>query len=544
MPKKNVSGVMLTMLLVGTLTLPISIRLVTAESIPLIYILVDSSIYNAIEFYIDRYISDVERLGFNVSVLSISGGSSEDVKTILVNASSEGLVGCLLVGDIPWALYEMDDPEYGYEEFPIDLFYMDLNGIWTDTDNDGKYDQHSGDRAPEIWIGRIKASGMSGNEVSLIQNYFDKNHDYRTGALSLPNRALVYIDDDWTTGGWSEWVNYSVSLVYNDRTLVNENVTTHPQDYLNRLKQNWSLVHLMVHGEPDLHYFMTNGEWVGNVTSSDIRSTDPHAFFYILFSCSNARYSEYDYISGSYVFSDTYGVAAISSTKTGGMLWSDDFYRNFKMETLGFSFREWLEKRVIEEDANSTWWYDKSWYYGMTILGDPTLSAKPEVRNVAIMSIKPYRAMLSNNTSTSINITTENRGVTTETFNITLYCNTSEIGTETVTLSVGQSIVLMFGWNTTGIPLGNYTLSAQTSTILGEMETEDNNLTYSSIQISIEGDVNADGTVNILDIANVAKAYGKEPRNPEWNGNFDVNEDGVINILDIATVAKNYGKTV
>lgn len=354
-----------TMSVVGTTT--------ATESTLLIYVLVNSSIYEDIEFYLNRYVSDVEKLGFNVDVFSISEDTAEDIRAILADAYSEGLVGCLLVGDVPWAFYEIDDPEYGHEEFPIDLFYMDLNGVWTDTDSDGKYDQHNGNRVPEIWVGRVKASNMIGNEVALIQNYFDKNHDYRTATLSLPNRALIYIDDDWT-GEWSDYVDWAVSLCYNNRTLVDENVTSCPCDYLGRLTQNWSLVHLMVHGESDLHYFMTNGEWVGNVTSIDIQTTDPHAFFYILFSCSNARYVEFDYISGCYVFSDTYGVAAISSTKEGGMLFSDDFYRNFKTENLGFSFREWLAKRVVEEDEDPTWWYDKSWYYGMTILGDPTLS--------------------------------------------------------------------------------------------------------------------------------------------------------------------------
>jgi len=121
----------------------------------LIYVLVYGSIYDYVKFHIGRYISDVERLGFNATVLPISGVSPEEIRALLMNAFSDGLVGCLFVGDVLWALYEMDDPDpnIGHEEFPIDLFYMDLNGVWTDTDGDGIYDEHTGDRIPEIWVG-------------------------------------------------------------------------------------------------------------------------------------------------------------------------------------------------------------------------------------------------------------------------------------------------------------------------------------------------------------------------------------------------------
>ena len=506
MSRRAVSGVMLTLLSISVFTLAFNIQTVKAEansirgqdaSAPLIYVLVYGSIYDYVKFHIDRYISDVERLGFNATVLPISGVSPEEIRALLMNAFSDGLVGCLFVGDVLWALYEMDDPDpnIGHEEFPIDLFYMDLNGVWTDTDGDGIYDEHTGDRIPEIWVGRIKASGMVGSEVSLIQNYFDKNHDYRTGALSLPNRALIYIDDDWARGAssdWSEFVDYAVGLVYNNRTLVNENATTHPADYLVRLNQNWSLVHLMVHGEADLHYFMTDGEWVGNVSPADIWSTDPHAFFYILFSCTNAKYNEADYIAGWYVFSDTYGVAAVSSTKTGGMLWTSDFYSNFRRETLGFSFREWLTIRVAEEDADPSWWYDKSWYYGMTILGDPTLSAKPEIGNIAITSMSTYKTVLLNNTINPVNVTAENLDAYIETFNITLYCNETQIGTQVVTLSPLQSTVLTFEWNTTGFECGNYILEAFANPVPTETDTTDNTFTYSIVLVDLVGDLNGD----------------------------------------------------
>jgi len=292
------------------------------------------------------------------------------LRKILRDGYSNGLKGALFVGDIPTVWYEMDT-DWGYEEFPTDLFYMDLHGEWADTDGNGVYDRHTGNWSADIWVGRIKASGMAENEISLVKNYFDKDHNFRTGALSLPNNALTYVDDDWV--GESSDIDYAVSLVYNNRTLVKDKTVTNPADYLSRLAQNWNLVQVSVHGWSTGHAFKVNGEWDGDLYSSDIRSSDPRAFFYNLFSCSNARYSVTDYIAGWYIFSHSYGLAAISSTKTGGMLFFDDFYREFRNNTLGESFLYWLNQRIIVEKTHPDFWYDSKWYYGMTIIGDPTL---------------------------------------------------------------------------------------------------------------------------------------------------------------------------
>jgi hypothetical protein len=541
--------ILTTLVLVAILTLALNIQSLRAEATtisnsntPLVYVIVNASIYEDIKFHIDRYIEDIQRIGFKATILLFSGGKPEDMKAILRNALSEGLVGCLFVGDIPYAVYE--DREFDHEEFPIDLFYMDLNGIWRDIDNNGKYDQHLGDRTPEIWVGRIKAPDMyRENEVSLIKKYLDKNHNYRTGTLSLPERALIYIDDEWTQ--FSAEVDSAVALSYSNRTLVNEAVITSAVDYLNRLTQNWSLVHLMVHGSFGYHDFKVNGEWGGLVIPEDLRSTNSRAFFYNLFSCKAAKYDEIDYIGGWYIFSDTsYGLAVIAPTDAGGMWFFSDFYSNLENETLGFAFKQWLAKRVAGEDSGS--WYDKSWYYGMTILGDPTLSLKPEkprIEDIAITDVNPYRTVLSNSTITSVNVTTENQGGTTETFNVTLYYNTSQIGTQTVTLFGSQSKVLTFRWNTIGLSLGRYTISGYISPVPNETEIMDNEFVDGWIAITIPGDINADGTVNILDVAKAARAFGSYPGYLKWDSNADVNEDKMINIIDLALIAKEYGRT-
>jgi parallel beta-helix repeat protein len=113
-----------------------------------------------------------------------------------------------------------------------------------------------------------------------------------------------------------------------------------------------------------------------------------------------------------------------------------------------------------------------------------------------------------------------------------------------VTLPSGNSAVITFKWNTTGVVKGNYTISATTSNITGEIDTADNNFIGGWIAIAILGDINVDGTVNIIDIAIVAKAYGSNfyIGDPRWNPNADVDNSADVDIIDIATIARNFGK--
>jgi hypothetical protein len=347
-------------------------------------VLVPDSQLDALKPYLDRYIKDLIETGVasNRSVL-VSGNwtKPDEVRTALQNLSSSiGISGSVLVGNIPAAWYEMESqwdegkpPEH--EEFPTDLFYMDLDGIWADKDSDGRFDERTGNITPELWVGRIKPP-LTGeaDEILLIQQYFDKNHAYRVGNLTFAERALVYVDDDWSF--WANSTAEAVGEAYSNYTLVTDRSTTCRTDYLNRLAQGWSLVHVKCHEWNDSisHCFK-----IPNATDpsqsafedtpicgdTDIQTLDAPVFLYNLFICSAARFTEENYLGGWYVFAPTYGLAAVGSTKVGGMQWNQEFYRQLgENRTIGTAFKEWF---IASGD------FDPKWYYGMVILGDPTL---------------------------------------------------------------------------------------------------------------------------------------------------------------------------
>jgi hypothetical protein len=117
------------------------------------------------------------------------------------------------------------------------------------------------------------------------------------------------------------------------------------------------------------------------------------------------------------------------------------------------------------------------------------------------------------------------------------------IQTQNVTLPSGSSTTITFNWNTIGFAKGNYTISAYAEPVPGETDTADNNFTSSKVKLSIPGDINGDGKVDILDISMAARAYGSRLGEQRFEPNADVNEDGIVNILDLSLIAREYGKT-
>jgi hypothetical protein len=245
---------------------------------------------------------------------------------------------------------------------------------------DGLFETHGGDMLPEIWAGRLTASPL-GDEVSLLTNYFDKVHAFRSAGFSLTQRALVYIDDDWIP--WAEEWADNVGLSYADRTLVYDAEQTTAMDYRGRLDDNYEWISVCAHSWPGGHGFKyNNGYSWSYIYSYEIPTIDPLAFFYNLFACSNARYVESGYMGGEYVFTPVYGLGAIGSTKTGSMLEFQDFYAPLgEGKEIGEALRAWFQAQI--EDGYELW--EKSWYYGMTLIGDPTLRPQAPPVSVAMM---------------------------------------------------------------------------------------------------------------------------------------------------------------
>ena len=127
--------------------------------------------------------------------------------------------------------------------------------------------------------------------------------------------------------------------------------------------------------------------------------------------------------------------------------------------------------------------------FKVDLIGFETTSIAPPdvaVSNVTLSSTSVYSGEI-----VTINVTVNNEGGTTETFNVTIYANNTEIGKQTMSnLTSGANAILTFSWNTTKVSSGTYMIEAVADIVPDEKDTADN--TYVS------------GYVTVLDIHDVA----------------------------------------
>ena len=346
-------------------------------------IIVDNGIYPAIENSINVYQSDLQNEDLNPITIAYEGSSVSDLRNLIISYyESDSIVGAVLIGNITSAWYEMyedfdndgqpDDPEM--VEFPIDLYFADLDGDWSDLNQNGIFDRHSGEVHPEIWLGRIKADNLTYTdlaEIELLQRYFDRNHRFRNGLIVSPNNALAYIDDDWEY--WGEDYQDHLEHVYDDVELINNvNETTAPDYRSNRLPVDYEFIQVHVHSWPASHYFYEdNGEYYQEFYNTEISPINPKAFFYNLFCCSNAQFEVTNNMGSLYLLANDHCLGTIGSTKTGSMLRFENFYQPLSQDdTFGEAMKQWWIESVDTGDDQG---WERSWFYGMVFLGDPSL---------------------------------------------------------------------------------------------------------------------------------------------------------------------------
>jgi parallel beta-helix repeat protein len=144
----------------------------------------------------------------------------------------------------------------------------------------------------------------------------------------------------------------------------------------------------------------------------------------------------------------------------------------------------------------------------------------------------------------NFNVTVANFGNVTETFSVTLSYNSTSIATFVVdSLAPNSTQTLLFSWNTTNVPCGNYTIQAETVLSPGETNLANNVLVDGTLRINLMGDVNGEGKVDMNNIMTILNAFGSYPGHPRWNPACDLNQDGRIDLADIVTALMNFGKT-
>jgi hypothetical protein len=166
------------------------------------------------------------------------------------------------------------------------------------------------------------------------------------------------------------------------------------------------------------------------------------------------------------------------------------------------------------------------------------------IRDVAVSDVTADKTVIYPGELININVTVENRGNLTESFVVRLAYNSHNIANLTVTdLSPGSQLIISYVWNTTGFPpCYNASLIVYAGPVPYERNLDDNTFTDGIINITLIGDVNGDGTVDVYDLTLAAVSFASNVGDPEYDERADINHDGTVDIYDLILIGKHFGE--
>ncbi len=366
----------------------------------LVHIYVNSTIYSSLSSDIAQYKQDIETQGYTANVINWSINGITQLKNHMTAAYSNGLIGAVLIGKLPYAKARYWDASWAmYRHFSCDYYLMDLDGNWTDvnannyydvgaSDNNIEHNNGTADWFPEIWVARISPytiSKVGFNPLNSLNNFFNRNHNLRIGLTYRPHQGLLYIDDEWASFA-TEWVsNFTAytgvnltcesdyNYIANDFTnsthfLSNISDITHPAF------MNYELVHVMAHCNGTEQQFGINvyqgvpSADDGILTYHDIYNSGPQPLFFNLYSCFSSNLMITNNIATHYLF-DGQALVVIGCSRSGGMSLYQPFYDSLRDgKIFGEAFKDWFYGPEI---IPLNHWEE---VYGMTFLGDPLLT--------------------------------------------------------------------------------------------------------------------------------------------------------------------------
>lgn len=353
---------------------------------PLFLVIVDPTLYTGISGSLNTYVTETARGDSSAKVIEWSGTSAVQLRDTLESYYSRyNILGALLIGNLPVVHYEMYNWDK-HEEFPCDLFYASPSTNWFDDDSDGIYDRTSGITI-RYFVSRIQGS------VSEINSYFSKASSYRSGnTSSIPKKALLFIDNDWSDFYASE--KFNLNTIYSVVDVVKDTTITTRQKYIDCLSSGGGAEYVMqlIHASYEKLYIQHLGSYQ-YITQSDLVSLNPKARFYNLFNCSACNFDN-ENLGMYYVMKTSYGLAVMGTTKTGGNYYPQSFNNALSQgKTWGEAWVKWWSTGASSLESQ--------WTMGLVLFGDPMLkvnrtATKSDVIDEGAVMAAPDRMMYGN----------------------------------------------------------------------------------------------------------------------------------------------------
>jgi hypothetical protein len=355
----------------------------------LFLIVVNSILKPNITAALNTYMNDLIQDGYKPEIKSwtLAGSTPEELRDYLKTRVKDGLYGVIMVGDLPYTEYyfSFGTPIQG----PCDYFFMDLTSTFAHTappaitdhdgiyDSPGQYDTPSvnvfGKMPATIMVGRLRASGFSlfpgKTETDLINNYFVKNHAYRTCTSVLSNRALngSACINDGNGAIQASPITQVMQYAYNDYiqcTTADKttDILTHAR-LMSLMQEPRDFIFVNAHGCAT--YCLTDDATV--FANTDFKDFTFQNWFYYLYSCDlgNWAYNDNHGNASIYPLNSGIGTIAYAATTYSGQ-------DSGQQVLFGQLARNKCLGEAVLQAINYGWNGSFEWPH-VTIMGDPTL---------------------------------------------------------------------------------------------------------------------------------------------------------------------------
>jgi len=321
------------------------------------------------------------------------------------------------------------------------------------------------------------------------QSWYDANQYYYDPIKATYYFKLAWGGDDPTPGDWDVpagheglvWKNgFKLPLCYNTgnlprKTMVEDQIKTHveainPLFHIDVYDVEWGTVYV-----PELFSWKLTLFIIGWIPDYP----DPHNFFF-----------PFMHTYGSFSYFQSYSDPHVDDLIEEGATTNNETRRQEIYYELQELYIDECPSVCIYQPYGRQWERTcmRGWYYNPIYPGVFCKHYwKESVHDVAIVDVQPSETFVDHGSSTFINVTVENQGDFTETFNVAAYADTIMINQTEVTLTSGISTNLTFTWDTTGFATGNYIISAVAEVVANETATSDNTCVDGVVAVRLPG---------------------------------------------------------